>query len=125
LNGNRGFTLIETLMAAAILACGLVAVASIFSFAIRANMNNKQMSVATALLYDKMEEFKSASFSDPIWASAGSDDITQGGSRYIRVWQIGAGVPRSVTVIVYAQSNPLMHRQTELIRATTLVSPTF
>ena len=112
-------------MAAAILACGLVAVASIFSFAIRANMNNKQMSVATALLYDKMEEFKSTSFSDPIWANAGSDDVTQGGDRYIRVWQIGAGVPRSVTVIVYAHSNPLTRRRTELIRATTLISPTF
>lgn len=99
-------------MTAGIVACGLVAVASIFSFAIRANISNRQMSVATALLYDKMEELKSASI-----LADGSDEVMLDG-RYVRVWRVSATVPRSVTVIVYAQ-------QTELIRATTLISPTF
>jgi prepilin-type N-terminal cleavage/methylation domain-containing protein len=52
---NRGFTLIEALITATIVALGLVAVASIFSFAVRANISNRQMAVATALAYDKME----------------------------------------------------------------------
>jgi Tfp pilus assembly protein PilV len=116
---NRGFTLIEALVTTAIVTCGLVAVASIFSFAVRANISNRQMSVATALLYDKMEELK--------WAKPpmdGSDTLTQGAT-YIRVWRVSATVPRSITVIVSAQSNPLTHRQTELIQATTLISPEF
>jgi len=46
---NRGFTLIEALITAMIVAFGLVAVASIFSVAIRANISNRQMAVATAL----------------------------------------------------------------------------
>jgi prepilin-type N-terminal cleavage/methylation domain-containing protein len=116
---NRGFTLIEALVTAAVVACGLVAAASIFSFAIRANVSNRQMSAATALLYDKMEELK--------WAAApidGADIVTQD-ETYIRVWRVSATVPRSITVIVSAQSNPLTHRQTELIQAITLISPEF
>jgi prepilin-type N-terminal cleavage/methylation domain-containing protein len=115
---NRGFTLIEALITATIVAFGLVAVASVFSFAIRANISNRQMAVATALAYDKMEELK--------WAqsSGGSDQVTLDDT-YIRAWQVGSGDPRLVTVTVYAASNPLTHRQTELIQAAMLLSPTF
>jgi prepilin-type N-terminal cleavage/methylation domain-containing protein len=116
---NRGFTLIECLITAAIVAGGLVALASIFSLAIRANINNRQMAVATALAYDKMEELK--------WAtsiSSGSDQVTLD-DRYIRTWQIVTGDPQVITVTVYAASNPLTHRQTELVQATLLLSPAF
>jgi Tfp pilus assembly protein PilV len=119
LTDNRGFTLIEALVTAAIIVCGLVAVASTFSFAIRANISNRQMSVATALLYDKMEELK--------WASQpadGSDMVNQDGT-YLRLWQVSTAVPRSITVIILVQSNPLTHREAELIRAATLTSPEF
>jgi prepilin-type N-terminal cleavage/methylation domain-containing protein len=116
---NRGFTLIEALVTAAIVACGLAAVASIFSLAVRANISNRQVSVATALLVDKMEELKWAT---P--ATDGSDTLTQDGT-YIRVWHVSATVPRAITVIVSVRSNPLTHQETELIQATTLTSPEF
>jgi Tfp pilus assembly protein PilV len=119
MSDHRGFTLVEALITAAIVACGLVAVASIFSFTVRANITNRQMAVATSLLYDKMEELKSM----PSPAD-GTDRITLQDT-YIRTWQIGATDPRSITVIVYAASNPLTHRQMELIQATTLIAPTF
>jgi hypothetical protein len=106
-------------MTAAVIACGLVAVATVFSFSIRANISNRQMSVATALLYDKMEELKGMSV-----AVDGSDEVTLDG-KYLRVWSLSATMPRSITVIIYAQSSTLTHKQTELIRATTLISPTF
>ena len=103
-----------------------MAVASVFSFAIQTNNLNRQLAVATTLLYDKMEEFRSASFTDSIWMNAaGSESVVVAGEPYIRVWRIGADTPRSLTVIVYAQRSALTRRQTELIRATTLVSPTF
>src|SRR5437016_7301578 len=102
------------MMAAGILLCGLVAVASIFSFAIRTNVANRQMAVATTLVYDKMEEFRSAPFTDVIWTNAvGSETIVVAGEPYIRAWNIGSGVPRSVTVIVSTQSSALSLRQTE------------
>ena len=112
LTGNRGFTLIEALVTASIVACGLVAVAAIFSFAIRTNIANRQNAVAVSLLYDKMEELKSTSIT-----ADGSDEVVRD-EGYVRVWRISSTVPRTVTVIVYAH-------QTELIRATTLTSPAF
>jgi Tfp pilus assembly protein PilV len=113
-------------MAAGILVCGLVAVASVFSYVIRTNSANRQMAVATSLLHDKMEEFRSLPFTDAVWAkTTGSETVVVAGERYTRVWQAGSGVPRSITVIVYAQNHAVSRRTTELIRATTLMSPTF
>jgi prepilin-type N-terminal cleavage/methylation domain-containing protein len=126
LHKSRGFTLIEILMAASILLCGLIAVSSIFTFAIRANINDRQMAVATALVYDKMEEFRSAAWTDSLWtAGAGSEDLSLQSGKYIRTWQVSSTIPRTVTVVVYVQTSPMNHRQTELARATTLVSPSF
>lgn len=121
---NRGFTLTETLIAAAILVCGLVAVASVFSFAVQANLNNRRLILATTLLYDKMEQFKSVPLTDPIWNGDGSDEAGQDRA-YRRVWRVTMTIPRSVTVIVYGPGSPPAPRETELIRATTLASPTF
>jgi len=113
-------------MTAGILVCGLVAVASVFSFAVRANTANRQMAIATTLLYDKVEAFRSASFSDPLWAnSSGTDHLVIVGERYSREWTVGTGNARTVTVIVYAESNALTRRRSELIRTTTIVSPSF
>ena len=117
--------MIEALITAGIVACGLVAIASVFSFAIRANVGNRQMSAATALLYEKMEEFRAAPVTDPIWTAGDGSDEPVRDERYLRTWQVRGTAPRSVTVIVYAKSSPLTHRQTELIRATTLASPVF
>jgi prepilin-type N-terminal cleavage/methylation domain-containing protein len=116
---TRGFTLIEVMMAAVILLCGLVAVASTFSFAIQTNVANRKMAVATSLLYDKMEEFRSAPFAGALWESpSGADTVIAGGQPYIRSWQITAATPRTVTVIVAIG-------QTELVRASTMISPSF
>jgi prepilin-type N-terminal cleavage/methylation domain-containing protein len=116
---TRGFSLIEVMMASGILLCGLVAVASTFSFAIRTNLANRKMAVATSLLYDKMEEFRSAPFADAIWGTpSGTETVVVGGQPYIRSWQITTEVPCTVTVIVATGAK-------ELIRATTLVSPSF
>jgi type II secretory pathway pseudopilin PulG len=124
LKTNRGFTLIEVLMASGVLMCGLVAVATVFSFAIRTNVSDRQMAVATALVYEKMEEFRSASFTGVIWAN-GSETVVVAGERFVRKWDIDTNVPRTVTVMVSIDSNALTGRRTELIRATTLFSPTF
>jgi prepilin-type N-terminal cleavage/methylation domain-containing protein len=126
LKKNRGFTLIEILIAAAILACSLVAAAAVFSFAIRTNGMNRQMALATVLLCEKMEDFRAAPFSDPMWTHGnGSETLVRARDQFTRSWNIEGNAPRRVTVVVYAESNALTRRRTELIRATTLVSPTF
>jgi Tfp pilus assembly protein PilV len=121
---NHGFTLIEVLITCFVATCGLVAVATMFSFAISANASNRQMAVATALLYNKMEEFKSAPLDSPLWIDGdGSDDVIQDAT-FTRVWEINPAVPNSVSITVYAES-PLTHRLTELIRATANVANSF
>jgi len=95
-----------------------------FSFAVRANISNRQMATATALLYDKMEQFKSTPLDDPLWNNGDGFDYVTQGTTYVRVWHVTAAIPRSVTITVYAE-HALTRRQTELIRATAVVSSTF
>jgi len=106
----------------AVVACGLAAVASMFALAVRADIANRQAAVAAALLYDKMEQFRSTPLNDPLWAD-GADDITYD-AKYMRVWQVLGGPLRTVTITIYAE-NASNRKQSELIRATTLVSGTF
>jgi prepilin-type N-terminal cleavage/methylation domain-containing protein len=121
---DRGFTLIEVLITSFIATCGLVAVATMFSFAISANASNRQMAVATTLLYDKMEEFKSTPLDSPLWMNGDSSDDVFRDATFTRVWEISPALPCSVSIIVYSES-PLTHRLTELIRATASVASTF
>jgi Tfp pilus assembly protein PilV len=121
---SSGFTLIEVLITSFIAVCGLVAVAGMFSFAVRANVNNRQMAVATALLYDKMEQFKSAALDSPLWTNGDDSDNVIQDTTFTRIWEIDSAAPQSVSITVYAES-PLRHRLTELIRATVNVANTF
>lgn len=118
--------MIEVLITAGIVVCGLVAAASVFSFVIRASAANKQAAVAATLLYEKMEELESAPLTDAAWANAtGSETVTRASENYLRTWRVGDGIPRVVTVVIYAKRNSWTGRQVEVIRASTLVSPTF
>jgi len=110
------------MITSAVVACGLVAVASMFSLAVHVDMNNRQASVAATLLYDKMEQFRSAPLDDPLWTD-GRDEVTYD-TKYVRVWQVSGVAVKTVTIAVYAE-HPLTRRQTELIRATTVVSGMF
>ena len=120
----RGFTLIELLITSLVATCGLVVVASMFSFAIRANWSNRQMAVATTLLYDKMEEFKSTPLNAPLWTGGGGADVVIRDWTFTRTWTVTPSNPYTVTVSVYAEA-ALTRRQTELIHATTIVTNTF
>ena len=57
-----------------------------------------------------------------LWAD-GADDITYD-TKYMRVWQVRGGALRTVSITIYAE-NASNRKQSELIRATTLVSGTF
>ena len=148
MRNNPGFTLIETLITTLVLVSGLVAIAAIFSYSASTSLNNQLRTAATALLYEKMEQFKSAPISDSVWVPGGSlnlafpaggyfdyvklDDAgvlnsttTDTSAPFIRVWQVSATVPRSVTIAVYALKAGMTRRGFELIRATTVVESTF
>ena len=61
---NKGFTLIEVLVAMVILSIGLLGTAALITGIIRGNQVSNRMTAATTLAQDKMENIKSVSYSD-------------------------------------------------------------
>jgi len=59
---KRGFTLIEIIMAMAILAIGIIGVVRLLPVGMRASKSSELMSKAAFLAQDKMEELKLAGF---------------------------------------------------------------
>jgi len=59
---NKGYTLIETIMAVTILALIVVPVSTLLSQSIYSNIKSKEMMIATALAQEKIEELKALSF---------------------------------------------------------------
>jgi prepilin-type N-terminal cleavage/methylation domain-containing protein len=64
-NGERGLTLIEVLVAATILALALLALAPMFTGAVRTNASSNQLTNANTLAREKLEELSGYPRSDP------------------------------------------------------------
>ena len=145
---NRGFTLIEILISTGILVTGLVAVASLFAYTSTTNLTTQQRTTANAILYDKMESFKSTALTSAGWIPGGTltpqspqpgyfDYVTVNSDgtirtsttdprfTFMRLWHITGSDPRTVTIVVYAQRAGVTRRRLELIRATAVVGSKF
>jgi type IV pilus modification protein PilV len=75
---ERGFTLIETLISLLILAFGLLSIASLLSYSIAANFENRTDAVGTSLAVQKMEQVRAqpvSSIADGGCALDASGDI--------------------------------------------------
>jgi len=70
---DRGFTLLEMLVAIVILAIGLLAVASMQANAIRSNSLAERVTVITAAAQGALEDLLARADSDPIFDAAASD----------------------------------------------------
>jgi len=99
-HGERGFTLIEVLIALTILTIGLLAVATMQISAIHGNKMGNDISRAIFLAQDKLEELKSSEdITDTISVPANGSDET---GIFNRSWGLGPSGTnsRSVTVTV-------------------------
>jgi len=124
--GTRGFTLIETPITTAVLVFGLAALALIFSYTVRVNLNTQQRTTAALLLNEKLEELRAAPLTDSALTPGEYVDYpTIAGSPYLRQWVISDTTPRSISIVVSAARAGLTGRPMELIRAATFVSSTF
>ncbi|MEA1970236.1 MAG: prepilin-type N-terminal cleavage/methylation domain-containing protein [Thermodesulfobacteriota bacterium] len=79
-SNDKGFTLIEVMIAIFILVVGLLGVAGVAVTVINGNAFSKEITTATTLAQDKMEELKNTRYSN---ITSGSD--TQD-SFYTRTW---------------------------------------
>jgi Tfp pilus assembly protein PilV len=115
---TRGFTLLETLITTAVLVFGLSALALMFTYTARVNMETRQRTTAAFLLNDKLEEFKFAPLTDEIWRPGSYVDYPiVADTSYVREWEITDTIPRNVTLSVLRPKT-----RTELVRAAIAVS---
>jgi len=61
---NKGYTLIEIIMAVTILALITVSISTLLSQSVYSNTKSKEITIATALAQDKIEELKALSFGE-------------------------------------------------------------
>ncbi len=88
---NRGFTLIEVMIAILILAVGMLAMAMLQVTAIRGGSFANQMTQASIYGQDKIEELKNATYAS---VTNGSDTVTSGnGVIYTRNWTVATDSP--------------------------------
>ena len=149
---DRGFTLLEALMASGILVVGLVAVAMVFPYAITTNASSRQTTTASMLVAQKMEALRTIPLTDAALNVGGSlnpaspatgyyDYVTvaSGGTitsstviaasarsrAFLRLWQVSGTNPKTVTVVVYTVENGYWRGLLEATRSSTIVTDTY
>ncbi|MBW2636881.1 MAG: prepilin-type N-terminal cleavage/methylation domain-containing protein [Deltaproteobacteria bacterium] len=96
---NRGFTLIEIIIAIFILVVALMGLAGVASTVISGNSFSKQITTATTLAQEKIEELSNTNYQS---LADGTD--TQN-SIYTRTWTITLTAPHVKTIVVEVQWN--------------------
>ena len=93
-----GFTLVETVISLCILFVVLLGMGSMVFSVIRATAQNQEMTTATTLLQEKMENLKKINISS---LTSGDDSASQGNIRYLRQWVVSTvGNLKTITVTV-------------------------
>jgi Tfp pilus assembly protein PilV len=95
LGDTRGFSLLDALIAAAILASALLALAQVIAFAIKMTAAAGRMTTATLLASQKVEELRAGSWAE---LQSGTDSPAAG---FTRTWTVTplAADPDYVTVL--------------------------
>lgn len=97
-NRNRGFSLIEVMIALAIFSIGILAVGSMQIWNTKNNTTGNVTTQATMLARQKIEELKAVQDVDDLDSEDGNTDTV---GIYNRLWNVaGAGSSRQITVTV-------------------------
>jgi Tfp pilus assembly protein PilV len=96
---NRGFALLEALVASTLLVVGVLSLAQIFILAARADVTAHRLTVASVLAAQKIEELRST----PWGASDGIDRIEE----FTRQWSVTPlGIDPSSTSVIQVSVTP-------------------
>ena len=99
LRDSKGFTLLELMIALVILAVGLLGLASLQVMAIKGNSYGQQMTVASTLAQNQLEQLRQTAGA----LANGNDSVTdQNGITYTRNWQVTPNSPQAgaTTVLI-------------------------
>lgn len=114
IENNKGFTLIEVLVAMVILSVGLLGTAALITGIINGNKVSNRITTATVLAQDKMEEIKGLDYSSIV--SEPKSSLPPPYDQYERQVTVIDPSPaanmKTVTVTVYWESNKSVSLQT-------------
>jgi prepilin-type N-terminal cleavage/methylation domain-containing protein len=111
---QRGFTLIETVVAMVVMMVAALGIASLFTYSIRYNSGGEDRAVAISIAQQQMEQLRSVSFSDSLLNVTAATDLTpdtisNGRSYRVRKTVVGSnnfsGSPTLKTITI--QVSPL------------------
>ena len=132
--GAQGFSLIEVLIASGLLVTTLASLAHLFIVAMSANVGARDMTYATVLAAQKIEELRAASF--PETMAADSTELLDARGRaqaqeapqpaaYLRRWTVAAlpADPTNTVVITVSVSRGAGHRAVRLATIRTRKAP--
>ena len=118
IENNKGFTLIEVLVAMVILSVGLLGTAALITGIINSNKLSNRITNATTLAQDKMEEIKRDGYSNA--ANEARAFLPFPDDKYEREVTVVDASPaanmRTVTVTVYWESSKSVSLQTILAK---------
>ena len=85
IKGNKGFGLVECVVAMFLICIALLGMASHIGVSMAAMQTDKTTSVASSLLQDKVEAIKQTPYNN---IATGGDSIVRGGGYYMRSWNV-------------------------------------
>ena len=118
IENNKGFTLIEVLVAMVILSVGLLGTAALITGIINSNKLSNRITTATVLAQDKMEEIKRIGYSSENEPRAVLSSPYNNYEREVTGLDVEspASNMKTVTVTVYWESSKSVSLQTILAR---------
>ena len=117
MSGQKGFTLLEVMIAVFLLAVAIMGTASLTTSVIKGNSSSQTLTTATTLAKDKMEELKATSYSalptGSTWVtdyatSNGTVRSSSTGAYYRREWKgdVTGTAPNTINQITVAVTWP-------------------
>jgi type IV pilus modification protein PilV len=99
---NKGFTLIEVLIAMTILGFGVAAFIALQTSAVLMRAHAQRLTTATQLTVARLDELM---LTNPDLLANGSDNVTIGSVRYTRTWTITSDQPANGLTTIRARTN--------------------